>query len=177
MARAPALHAGGRGFESPTVHQRSSKGPSGPGSFNKMQMEKIKIALIAHDGMKADMVSFVTKRLDFFNQEDVEICATGTTGKYIKFAGIEKVQSLLSGPKGGDAQIAAMVALEEIDAVIFFRDPLDAHPHETDIQMLMRVCDVHVVPLATNYMSAKLLIDWFRSAENIAYWKKRKTED
>ncbi len=150
---------------------------AGPGSFKKIEMEKIKIALIAHDGMKADMVSFVTKRLDFFNQEDVEICATGTTGKYIKFAGIEKVQSLLSGPKGGDAQIAAMVALEEIDAVIFFRDPLDAHPHETDIQMLMRVCDVHVVPLATNYMSAKLLIDWFRSAENIAYWKKRKTED
>lgn len=142
-----------------------------------MEMEKIKIALIAHDGMKADMVSFVTKRLDFFNQEDVEICATGTTGKYIKFAGIEKVQSLLSGPKGGDAQIAAMVASEEIDAVIFFRDPLDAHPHEPDVQMLMRVCDVHVVPLATNYMSAKLLIDWFRSDENVAYWKKRKTED
>ena len=149
---------------------------AGPGS-SKKEMEKIKIALIAHDGMKADMVSFVTKRLDFFNREDVEICATGTTGKFIKFAGITKVQSLLSGPKGGDAQIASMVASEEIDSVIFFRDPLDSHPHEPDVQMLMRVCDVHVVPLATNYMSAKLLIDWFRSPGNIAYWKKRKTED
>ena len=171
------------GFDSHTVHQRSSKGPfrlerrlAGPGSSLK-DMEKIKIALIAHDGMKADMVSFVTKRLEFFNRQDVDICATGTTGKFIKFAGVAKVQTLLSGPKGGDAQIAAMVASEEIDAVIFFRDPLDSHPHAPDVQMLMRVCDVHVVPLATNYMSAKLLIDWFRSPENIAYWKKRKTED
>lgn len=62
-------------------------------------MESIKIALIAHDGMKADMVSFVTKRLEFFNRGDVEIYATGTTGKFIGYAGIEKVQSLLSGPR------------------------------------------------------------------------------
>ena len=121
----------------------------------------IKIALIAHDDMKADMVSFVTKRLDFFNQADVEICATGTTGKFLRFAGIEKVQALLSGPKGGDAQIAAMVATGEIDAVIFFRDPLDSHPHEPDVQMLMRVCDVHNIPLATNYATAKKLIQTF----------------
>ena len=136
----------------------------------------LKIALIAHDDRKADMVSFVTKRLDFFNQEDVEICATGTTGKFLRFAGISKVQSLLSGPRGGDAQIAAMVATGEIDAVIFFRDPLNAHPHEPDVQMLMRVCDVHQVPLATNYMSAKLLLDWFRIAENLEYWERKKKE-
>jgi methylglyoxal synthase len=136
----------------------------------------IKIALIAHDDKKADMVSFVTKRLDFFNSEEIEICATGTTGKFLKFAGISKVQALLSGPKGGDAQIAAMVATGEIDAVIFFRDPLDSHPHEPDVQMLMRVCDVHQVPLATNYMSAKLLLDWFRSSENRDYWERRKLE-
>ena len=134
----------------------------------------IKIALIAHDDRKADMVSFVTKRLEFFNSKEIEICATGTTGKFLKFAGIGKVQSLLSGPKGGDAQIAAMVAIGEIDAVIFFRDPLNAHPHEPDVQMLMRVCDVHQVPLATNYMSAKLLLDRFRSTENLEYWKNRK---
>lgn len=183
MANTRHLHCRVSGSSPDFSTKDLQKGPSvlrggwlGPDLFKK-EMEKIKIALIAHDGMKADMVSFVTKRLDFFNQEDVEICATGTTGKFIKFAGIAKVQSLLSGPKGGDAQIAAMVASEEIDAVIFFRDPLDSHPHEPDVQMLMRVCDVHVVPLATNYMSAKLLIDWFRSPENIAYWKKRKTED
>lgn len=134
----------------------------------------IKIALIAHDDMKADMVSFVTKRLDFFNRPDVDICATGTTGKFLRFAGIEKVQALLSGPKGGDAQIAAMVATGEIDAVIFFRDPLDAHPHEPDVQMLMRVCDVHQTPLATNYVSAKLVLDWFRIPENLKNWEERK---
>jgi methylglyoxal synthase len=121
----------------------------------------LNIALIAHDGRKADMVSFVTKRLDFFNRKDVEIYATGTTGKYIEFAGIKKVHSMLSGPHGGDSQIGAMVAEKRIDAVIFFRDPLDAHPHEPDIQMLMRICDVHVVPLATNYMTAKYIVDWF----------------
>ncbi len=129
-------------------------------------MEKINIALIAHDGRKADMVSFVTKRLDFFNREDVEIYATGTTGKYIEFAGIKKVHSLQSGPQGGDAQIGAMVAEKRIQAVIFFRDPLNAHPHEPDVQMLMRICDVHVVPLATNYMTAKYVIDWFNTYHN-----------
>ena len=66
-----------------------------------------------------------------------------------------------SGPEGGDAEIAAMVARGEIDAVVFFRDPLDKHPHEPDVQMLMRVCDVHEVPLATNYSTAKILIDHF----------------
>jgi len=125
-----------------------------------MNKDILNIALIAHDGKKADMVSFVAKRLDFFNRENVEIYATGTTGKFLKFAGIQKVHPMLSGPHGGDAQIGAMVAEGKIKAVIFFRDPLDAHPHEPDIQMLMRICDVHVVPLATNYMTAKYVIDW-----------------
>jgi methylglyoxal synthase len=126
-------------------------------------VKKLNIALIAHDGKKADMVSFVTKRLKFFNRESVEIYATGTTGKYIQFAGIKKVHTLLSGPQGGDAQIGAMVADKKIDAVIFFRDPLNAHPHEPDVQMLMRICDVHVVPLATNYMTAKFIVDCFEN--------------
>ncbi|MGZ7265360.1 methylglyoxal synthase, partial [Streptococcus pyogenes] len=65
---------------------------------------------------------------------------------------------LLSGPRGGDAQIAAMVAEGKLDAVIFFRDPLDKHPHEPDVQMLMRLCDVHNVPLATNPAAAKLFL-------------------
>lgn len=122
------------------------------------------IALIAHDGKKADMVSFVTKRLNFFNKQNVEIYATGTTGKFLKFAGIKKVHSMLSGPNGGDAQIGAMVAEGKIKAVIFFRDPLNPHPHEPDIQMLMRICDVHTIPLATNYMTAKYVIDWLDAA-------------
>jgi len=121
----------------------------------------MKIALIAHDGKKASMVSFVMKRLEFFNRQDVDIVTTGTTGKMILHAGVEKVQRVNSGPLGGDAEIAAMVARQEIDAVIFFRDPLDKHPHEPDIQMLMRLCDVHDIPLGTNYKSGHIIIKYF----------------
>jgi methylglyoxal synthase len=97
------------------------------------------------------MVSFIVKHKEFL--DGTTIYATGTTGKHIEKEGFE-VQKLLSGPLGGDAQIAAMIAVEEIDLVIFFRDPLDKHPHEPDVQMLMRLCDVHNVPLATNPKSA-----------------------
>ena len=124
-------------------------------------MNKMKVALIAHDGKKASMVSFVMKRLDFFNKENVDIVTTGTTGTMILHAGVDKVQRVQSGPWGGDAEIGAMVVRGEIDAVIFFRDPLDKHPHDVDISMLMRLCDVHDIPLATNYKSAHILIKHF----------------
>jgi methylglyoxal synthase len=120
----------------------------------------MKIGLISHDGKKASMVAFVMKRLDFFNREDVDIVTTGTTGTMILHAGVEKVQRVSSGPMGGDAEIGAMVARKEMDAVIFFRDPLDKHPHEPDIQMLMRLCDVHDVPLATNYKAGHIVIEY-----------------
>jgi methylglyoxal synthase len=116
---------------------------------------KINIALIAHDGMKSDMVSFVLNNHRFL--KDAVIYATGTTGSKIEQEGLV-VNKLLSGPYGGDAQIAAMVATEQLDLVIFFRDPLDKHPHEPDVQMLMRQCDVHNVPLATNPKAAFYLI-------------------
>lgn len=122
----------------------------------------MKIALIAHDGKKADMVSFVMKRLSFFQRSDVEIVATGTTGTMITHAGIDKVQKVASGPMGGDAEIGSMVTNGNIDCVIFFRDPLDKHPHDVDISMLMRLCDVHDVPLATNYRSAHIMIKYFK---------------
>jgi methylglyoxal synthase len=123
----------------------------------------MKFALIAHDNKKADMVAFVSKRLGFFNQDDVNIVTTGTTGKKVRHAGIKKVETVNSGPLGGDAEIAAMVVRGEITAVIFMRDPLDKHPHDVDISMLMRLCDVHDVPLATNYKTASILIKWFRN--------------
>jgi methylglyoxal synthase len=126
----------------------------------------MKIALIAHDGKKAAMVAFVMKRLVFFNKLDVNIVVTGTTGSMISHAGIDKVERVNSGPMGGDAEIGAMVARGEIDGVIFFRDPLDKHPHEPDIQMLMRVCDVHDIPLATNYKSAHIMIKYFSKKSN-----------
>ena len=122
----------------------------------------MKFALIAHDNKKADMVAFVSKRLPFFNREDIDIVTTGTTGKKVRHAGIEDVETVNSGPLGGDAEIAAMVVRGEVDVVLFFRDPLDKHPHDVDISMLMRLCDVHDVPLATNYRTASILVKWFK---------------
>ena len=122
----------------------------------------MKFALIAHDNKKADMVAFVSKRLKFFNREDVKIVTTGTTGEKVKHAGIKNIETVNSGPLGGDAEIAAQVVRGEITAVIFMRDPLDKHPHDVDISMLMRLCDVHGVPLATNYKTASILIKWFK---------------
>ena len=115
----------------------------------------LNIALIAHDGRKSDMVSFLLNHKTFLG--DAELFATGTTGSKIEKEGFN-VTKLLSGPLGGDAQIAAMVATGDIDLVIFFRDPLDKHPHEPDVQMLMRQCDVHNVPLATNPKAAYYLV-------------------
>lgn len=122
----------------------------------------MKLALIAHDGKKADMVAFVMKRMDFFKRDSLELVGTGTTGSMIQHAGL-KVQLVASGPMGGDAEIGAMVTRGEIDGVIFFRDPLDKHPHDVDISMLMRLCDVHEVPLATNYKSAHILAKYFKN--------------
>jgi methylglyoxal synthase len=115
----------------------------------------MKIAVIAHDGKKADMVAFVMKRLDFFKK--VDIVATGTTGKHIEHAGL-RVDRVKSGPQGGDAQIASQLVEGRIDVVLFFIDPLFSHPHEVDIHMLMRLCNVYDIPLATNYSTASRLI-------------------
>ena len=123
----------------------------------------MKIALIAHDNKKADMVAFVSKRLPFFNREDITIFTTGTTGKKVKHAGIKNIVSVQSGPLGGDAQIASLVVEGEIDLIIFLRDPLGKHPHDVDISMLMRLADVHNVPLATNYKTASYLIKYFKN--------------
>ena len=121
---------------------------------------KINIALISHDGQKPDMVSFVARNHEFL--DDATIYATGTTGSKIEQEGYTVIK-LLSGPLGGDAQIASLVATQKIDLVIFFRDPLDKHPHEPDVQMLMRQCDVHNVPLATNPKAAFYLLQGIKS--------------
>lgn len=116
----------------------------------------MKIAIIAHDGKKADMVAFL---LNYKEQlEKVDLISTGTTGSHAEKAGL-KVHKYLSGPLGGDAQIAAEAAEKQLDLVIFFRDPMDKHPHEPDVQMLMRLCDVHNIPLATNPAGARLMMD------------------
>ncbi len=113
------------------------------------------IALIAHDGKKAEMVAFVKDHWDFLSQYD--LVATGTTGSHIEKAGLQ-VRRVQSGPLGGDAQIASDVVEGKIEAVIFLRDPLGKHPHDPDINMLMRICDVHNIPLATNIGTAEIII-------------------
>lgn len=113
------------------------------------------IALISHDGKKALLVSFVRDHFRYFKK--FNLIGTGHSGKLVQAAGL-KVRRKLSGPLGGDAQIAAEVATGRCHAVIFFRDPLGMHPHDPDISMLMRICDVHNVPLATNPAAAELII-------------------
>ncbi len=115
----------------------------------------LRIAMIAHNGKKADMVNFLLTHKELFSHS--KLIATATTGSFLEKAGFEVVK-VLSGPSGGDAQIGAMVANGEIDFVFFFRDPLDKHPHEPDVQMLMRLCDVHNIPLATNPAAAGYLL-------------------
>jgi len=113
------------------------------------------IALIAHDGKKAEMVTFVKNNRHLLKK--FHLVATGTTGKYVEEAGL-KVKKCQRGPYGGDAQIAALLVNKKIDGVIFLRDPLGVHPHEPDIFMLLRLADVHDIPLATNLASATILI-------------------
>ena len=118
----------------------------------------MEIAIIAHDGKKADMVQFLNKNKAILLQEKIKLIATGTTGSKAENAGF-KVKRLLSGPLGGDAQIAARVAEGKTKMVLFFKDPLSSHPHEPDVNMLIRICDVHNIPLATNEATAQLLLN------------------
>ncbi len=114
------------------------------------------IALIAHDGKKAEMVAFALSHLNVL--ERYNLVATNTTGKMLNENTRLKVRQMLSGPLGGDAQIAALVVEGGVAAVIFFVDPLGKHPHDPDIQGLLRICNVHDVPLATNPASATFII-------------------
>ena len=115
-----------------------------------------RIALVAHNGRKDQMVQFAGQHIDVLSR--FQIVATSTTGGILEEQLGLTVHRCLSGPLGGDLQIGAMVAEGSIAAVIFLRDPLTAHPHEPDILALMKVCDVHNVPLATNLASAELLL-------------------
>jgi len=116
-----------------------------------------RIALVAHNGRKDQMVQFAGQHRNVLSR--FEIVATSTTGGLLEDQLGLTVHRCLSGPLGGDLQIGAMVAEGTVAAVIFLRDPLTAHPHEPDILALMKVCDVHNVPLATNVASAELLMN------------------
>jgi methylglyoxal synthase len=122
--------------------------------------ERPYVALIAHDDKKDDMLRFVQSHCHIFEQ--CRLVATGTTGRIINSATGLDLEYCLSGPLGGDQQIGARIALGEIQAVIFLRDPLTAQPHEPDVSALLRLCDVHNIPLATNLSSAHILVEWLK---------------
>ena len=121
-----------------------------------MPAGRTKLALIAHDGRKADLVAFATYNRDRLAEFD--LVATATTGDLLTDKVGLPCQKVLSGPHGGDAQIAAMVAEGTVKAVIFLVDPLTSHPHDPDIQTVLRVCNVHNVPIATNVAAADLFV-------------------
>jgi methylglyoxal synthase len=114
------------------------------------------LALIAHDGKKADMVAFALMHRD--RLMDYHLVATATTGRLLEEKCGLTIEKTLSGPLGGDAQIAAMVAEGKIEAVFFFVDPLAKQAHDPDIQGLLRICNVHNVALATNAATALYII-------------------
>lgn len=115
-----------------------------------------KIALIAHDEKKKDMVIFACNHAEQLKK--MQIVATGTTGSLVAKAIADlDIQKVASGPLGGDAQISAMIVDNKIEAVIFFIDPLSAHPHDPDIHGLLRICMVYNIPIALNEASADIL--------------------
>lgn len=114
------------------------------------------IALIAHDKKKPVMLEFVKKHAKLLALH--HLVSTATTGNMIKDNTDLDVETYLSGPMGGDQQIGALIASGKVSLVCFFRDPLTAQPHEPDITALLRICDVHNVPLATNEGSGHLLL-------------------
>jgi methylglyoxal synthase len=122
-------------------------------------MKKFTLALIAHDAKKEDMVRLMKAHRETL--ADVNLIATRSTGQLIMGRTRLEVTLMQSGPLGGDQQIGALIASEEVDAVIFLRDPLTAHPHEPDVSALLRVCDAHGIPLATNIATAEAVLHLF----------------
>jgi methylglyoxal synthase len=114
------------------------------------------IALIAHDHKKDDMVVLAKEFADFLSR--CHLVATGTTGGRLHAEVGLDVERMLSGPMGGDLQIGARLAVGEVDAVVFLRDPMTPQPHEPDINALVRACDVHNIPCATNLAGGRLLL-------------------
>lgn len=120
-------------------------------------MEKKKVALIAHDSKKQEIVEWCLKNKSIL--EKFELCGTGTTSKRISEATGLSVKGYLSGPLGGDQQIGALVAEGKIDFVLFLCDPLTAQPHDPDVKALLRIANVYNVAIATNVATADLIIN------------------
>jgi methylglyoxal synthase len=119
-------------------------------------VERLALALIAHDSKKEDMICLVRAHQE--ELDGLDLVATRSTGQLIQSGVGLSVTLVQSGPHGGDQQIGALVASGDVRAVIFLRDPLTAQPHEPDISALLRICDVHNVPLATNLATAEAIL-------------------
>lgn len=132
------------------------------------------IALIAHDNMKNTMVGFCIAYENILKKYG--LYATGTTGKRVMDETDLIINRLASGPLGGDQQIGSMIVTQDIDLVIFLKDPLTSQAHEPDIQALIRLCDVHYVPIATNLASAEIFIKALDRGE-LSWREVRKTSD
>ncbi len=114
------------------------------------------IALIAHDSKKELMVQFCIAYCGILSRHS--ICATGTTGKLVSEATGLHIQRFLSGSQGGDQQLASSISCNEVDLLVFFRDPMHAKSHEPNDNNILRLCDVHNIPVATNIATAEALI-------------------
>jgi methylglyoxal synthase len=124
------------------------------------------VALIAHDDKKDDLARFVLEHKALFAR--FTLIGTGTTGRIISETTGLEVKRLMSGPLGGDQQIGAAIAEEKVLAVFFHRDPLTAQPHEPDVSALLRICDVHNVPLATNRATSNAVALWLEQQASTA---------
>ncbi|WP_409298103.1 methylglyoxal synthase [Peribacillus sp. SCS-26] len=132
----------------------------------------MRVALIAHDKKKEDIIRFATAYKEILVQH--ELFATGTTGLKVQEATGLTIHRFQSGPLGGDQEIGARIARNEMDVVFFFRDPLTAQPHEPDVSALIRLCDVYAIPLATNMGTAEVLINGLKRGD-IA-WRKLESD-
>jgi methylglyoxal synthase len=117
---------------------------------------RLRVALIAHDGQKQDMVEWAVWNRALLR--DADICGTRHTAKLVSGAIDAPVRALLSGPRGGDAQIGAMIAKRELDLIVFFWDPLESHAHEADVRALLRLAVLHDIAIACNRRSADLIV-------------------
>ena len=126
---------------------------------------RTKVALIAHDRKKPEMIALCRDFQEMLAQQ--ELVATKSTGSLIEELTGLHVTRVNSGEKGGDLQIGSMIASDEVKAVVFLRDPLTAHPHEPDINAVLKICDVNNVPLATNIATARLVLGHLKELQSI----------
>ena len=125
----------------------------------------MRIGLIAHDKKKDEIIALAKKHKDVLAKH--QLFATGTTGTLIMGETGLPINRMKSGPLGGDQQIGSIVADNGLDLLIFLRDPLTAQPHEPDVSALLRLCDVHNIPLATNRKTAEILLTALSNDESV----------